>query len=116
MKSSKTVDAYIKSFAPKIQKELRAIRRTIKQTVPKAEEKIAYGIPTFFQKKNLAHFATFKAHYGFFPGSAAIKAFKKELARFETSKGTIRFPHGKRIPHSLIRRIVKFNVKKFGGK
>lgn len=111
MKSFKSIEAYIRSFPPKIQKELKAIRKTIKKVVPKAGEKMAYGIPTIFLKKNLVHFAAFREHFSFFPGSRAVVKFKKALEKYETSKGTIRFPLDKPIPHGLIRKIVKFNVK-----
>lgn len=111
MKAFKSVDAYIRSFPPKIQKELKTIRRTIRRLVPGATEKIAYGIPTFHWKKNLVHYAAFKKHISFFPTSSPLRAFKKELTKYETSRGTIRFPHGKRVPLTLIRKIVKFRVR-----
>jgi uncharacterized protein YdhG (YjbR/CyaY superfamily) len=45
-----------------------------------------------------------------FPTAAVIEAFKDELARFKTSKGTIHFPPGKPLPIALIKRIVKARV------
>jgi hypothetical protein len=35
---------------------------------------------------NLAHFAAFKAHIGFYPASSGITAFQKELTGFKTSR------------------------------
>ncbi len=111
MKAFKDIDGYIASFPPPVRKELKAIRKTIRAAAPGATEKIAYGIPTFHLEKNLVHFAAFKAHISFFPTSSPIKVFKKELSRYETSRGTIRFPLGKRVPLALIRKIVRFRVK-----
>ena len=111
MKSFKNIDEYIRAFPAKIQKELRTIRKSIRKLAPKATEKIAYGVPTFVLHKNLVHFAAFKKHISLFPTSSPIEAFKKELAAYETSRGTIRFPLDKPLPHALIRRIVRFRVK-----
>jgi uncharacterized protein YdhG (YjbR/CyaY superfamily) len=87
-----TIDEYIETFEPKIQKTLREIRSFIKAEVPEAAEKISYGMPTFYLNGNLVHFAAFKDHYGFFPGPSGIDAFEKELAPYRSGKGTLRFP------------------------
>jgi len=42
---------------------------------------------------------------------SAIVKFEKQLAPYETAKGTIRFPIDEPIPEALILRIVKFRVK-----
>jgi uncharacterized protein YdhG (YjbR/CyaY superfamily) len=115
-KGPKTIDEYISLFPKEIQDILNKIRLTIKGMVPKAQETISYGIPTFKLNKNLVHFAAFKNHIGFFPTSSGVLAFKKELASYETSKGTIRFPIDKPIPYDLIKRIVKFRMKENLGK
>lgn len=106
----KNIDEYITGFPPEIQEKLEKIRATIRKAAPKAEEAISYMIPTFKLHGNLVHFASFKNHIGFYPGAAGIEAFKEELADYEISKGTVQFPHGKRIPFSLITKIVKFRV------
>jgi uncharacterized protein YdhG (YjbR/CyaY superfamily) len=40
-----------------------------------------------------------------------MQAFAKDLSRFSVSKATVQFPHGKPLPKSLIRKMVKFRVK-----
>lgn len=105
-----TVDAYIASFPPVVQKRLELIRKTIRKSVPEVQEKISYGIPTFTLDGNLIHYAAYSNHIGIYPGSAAIKAFKKDLAGYRTSKGTIQLPSHAEIPCSLIERIVRFQV------
>jgi uncharacterized protein YdhG (YjbR/CyaY superfamily) len=106
----KSIDEYIAVFPEDIQKTLRGLRATIKTSAPDAEERISYQIPTFFLNGNLVHFAAFQKHIGFYPTSSGIRAFKHELAAFELSKGTVRFPIGKPLPLKLIGRIVKFRV------
>jgi uncharacterized protein YdhG (YjbR/CyaY superfamily) len=106
----KTIDEYIAAFPGDIQKKLEGLRATIKAAAPDAEERISYQIPTFFLNGNLAHFAAYKKHIGFYPTSSGIRAFKHELAAYELSKGTVRFPIGKPLPLKLISKIVKFRV------
>jgi uncharacterized protein YdhG (YjbR/CyaY superfamily) len=93
-----TIDEYIQTFEPKIQKTLNEIRNFIKNEVPKKKKKISYGMPTFFLNGNLIHFAAFKNHYSIFPGSSGIDKFEKELAPYRTGKGTLSFPLDKPIP------------------
>jgi uncharacterized protein YdhG (YjbR/CyaY superfamily) len=45
-----------------------------------------------------------------FPTAAVIEAFKSELKRFSTSKGTIHFPLDQPLPAALVRRMVKARV------
>lgn len=110
MRNFKSVDEYIESAPSPTQKLLQQMRRTIHSAVPEATEAIKYGIPTFVLNGNLVHFGGFENHVSFFPTAAPVEAFKRELSRYETSKGTIRFPLDKPLPLSLIRRIVLFRV------
>jgi len=105
-----SIDEYIAAFPEDIQKTLHKLRATIKAAAPDAEEKISYQIPTFALMGNLVHFAAYKKHIGFYPTSSGIRAFKQELAAYELSKGTVRFPIGKPLPLKLIGKIVKFRV------
>ena len=108
MQNYSSTTEYISSFEPKIQKILKKIRTTIKKSFPKAEEKIAYGMPSIYVGKKRVYFAAAKTHIGLYPGPAIISKFKKELAPYDTSKGTIRFPlDDKEIPYPLITKIVK---------
>jgi uncharacterized protein YdhG (YjbR/CyaY superfamily) len=106
-----TIDEYISSFPKNVQKILREIKRSLREAAPEAEEAISYQIPTFKLNGNLVHFAAFKNHIGFYPGSKAIKIFSKELESYETSKGTVRFPLDKPMPLLLIKKIVRYRVK-----
>jgi uncharacterized protein YdhG (YjbR/CyaY superfamily) len=105
------MDEYIADFPPKIRTLLKQIRKTIRETAPDAEETISYGMPAFRQGRILVYFAAFKNHIGFFPTASGVSAFKKELKRFECTKGTIRLPFDQPLPLPLIRRIVKFRVR-----
>ena len=110
-KIAKNIDEYIADFPADIQARLEKLRTAIHKAAPMAAETISYAIPTFTLDGILVHFAGFKNHIGFYPGSAAIESFKKEVEAFDTSKGTIQFPHDKPIPIGLVSRIVKFRLR-----
>lgn len=110
-KKKSEVDAYIKKFPTKVQSQLKKMRKLLLELVPKAEEVISYGIPTIkLNGTNLVHFAAFKNHIGFYPTSSGVKKFKKELTKYESSKGAIRFPLADPLPAALIKKITKFRI------
>jgi uncharacterized protein YdhG (YjbR/CyaY superfamily) len=111
MENPATIDAYIAQFPGEVQEVLQKIRSLIHETAPEAAEKISYGMPTFYLKGNLVHFAGFKSHIGFYPIPSGIEAFKDELAQYKTGKGSVQFPLDQPIPYDLIRRIVIFRVQ-----
>ena len=108
--AAKNIDEYIAGFPVDVRELLEKLRMTIRKAAPNAEEAIKYQIPTFTLKGNLVHFAAYKKHIGFYPGSAGINKFKKELSTFEGGKGSVQFPLDKAIPFSLVGKIVKFRV------
>ena len=109
--SPKNIDEYIAGFPRDVQQVLKQIRATIKKVAPDAEEAMKYQIPTFVLNENLVHFAAFKNHIGFYPTPSGIAAFKDELSRYESAKGSVQFPIDEPMPLSLIGKIVKFRVK-----
>lgn len=107
---STPITDYILQFPADVQQKLNALREAILEIVPDATEKIAYGIPTFYVKGNLVHFAAYKSHIGFYPGASGIEAFQSELTQYKLSRGTVQFPLDKPLPMELIRRIVKYRL------
>ena len=105
-----SIDLYISGFPESIQTTLEAIRKTIRQAAPEAQEAIKYGIPTFVFHGNLVHFAANKKHIGFYPAPSGIEAFKTELSAYKGAKGSVQFPIDKPIPLLLIAKIVNFRV------
>lgn len=105
-----SVDEYIASYPRDVQAILEKIRGIVRKAAPGAEERIAYGMPTYRMKRNLVHFAAFKGHIGLYPTPSATGAFAEELEPYESGEGSIRFPLDKPIPYDLIRRIVEFRV------
>ena len=105
-----SIDEYIATCPKETQRILKELRATIKAAAPDAEEKISYQMPAFALKGNLVWFAAFKNHIGFYPTPSGIEAFKKELAIYESAKGSVQFPIDQPVPLKLVGRIIKFRV------
>ena len=99
---------YILQYPPEVQEKLNLMRDTILEIIPEAEEKIAYGIPTFYLKGNVVHVAGYKSHIGFYPGADGIETFAGELGAYKLSKGTVQFPLDQPLPLELVRRITTY--------
>ena len=114
---SATIDGYIGSFPEDVQVILKEIRRTIRASVPEAEETISYQIPTFvLNGRHLVHFAGWKKHVALYPMPAVEGALADELAPYREAKSTARFPLNKPVPYGLIARLVGLLVEQRGGK
>ena len=107
-----SIEEYISDFPEETQIKLQLMRKVIQEAAPDATEKISYAIPTFDLKGNLVHFAGYKNHIGFYPGSGGIEAFKDELSIYKSAKGSVQFPLNQPLPEELITRITEFRVIK----
>lgn len=107
-----TVDAYIADFPPQVRKILEQVRATIRATVPEAEEKISYGIPSFtLNGTYLIYFAGYKNHFSIYPVPGGSEAFAKKVAPYKKGKGTLQFSLDKPVPIDLINSVVKMSVR-----
>ncbi len=102
------VDAYIAKFPPATQAKLQALRELILKTVPEAEEVISYGMPAYKVNTILVFFAGYANHIGFYPTGAGIAAFQKEISGYKNSKGAVQFEIDKKLPLTLIKKMVKY--------
>lgn len=104
----RTIDEYLAGLNAEQRAALERVRKIIHAAAPKAEERISYGVPAFRQSGMLVAFGARATHCALYPMSATtVKAFAKELARYDTSKGTIRFQPDRPLPAALVRKIVK---------
>ena len=112
MMKPKNVDAYIAAAPKEVQGKLKELRAIIKSVALKAEERISYGMPYYTYKGRLAYFALAKAHIGLYIPTPVIEDHKHELADYETTKATVRFPPDKKLPVALIKKLIKERMKK----
>ncbi len=109
---AKTTTEYLRRLTPDKRATLEKVRAAIKTAAPKAEECISYGIPAFrLDGRILAYYHAATNHCSFFPGAHPVAKYKDELAGYETSKGTVRFPVGKPLPATLVKKLVKARIE-----
>jgi len=107
----KNVDEYLAGVPKEARATLEKLRQTIKAAAPMASEGISYQMPMYKHHGMVVGFAAFKDHCSIFPGSAVMDAHRAELSRYDTSKGTIRFPANKPLPAALVKKLVRARIK-----
>lgn len=108
---------YISRAPEEVRAKLEQMRAAIKQAAPNAIEYISYGMPVYKYEKPFIGFAAMKSHISLYPMSGSfVAAHKDELVGYKTSKGAIQLPLDKRLPLSLVKKIVKLRIKEIEGK
>ena len=112
MTKPRTIDEYLAGLSPENRAALQKVRRAVHAAAPDAEECISYGMPAFrLNGKLIAGFRAAANHCSFHPMSGdTVATLKGELAGYDTSQGTIRFPARVGLPATLVRRLVKARV------
>ena len=101
------VRAYVASQTPVAGKALRQIRTAIRVAAPGGVDVISYGIPAVrLDGKILVWYAAWKAHESLYPIGPAL-ARTNARDRYQTAKGTIRFPLDQPLPSGLVTRLVR---------
>jgi uncharacterized protein YdhG (YjbR/CyaY superfamily) len=108
-----SVRDYIASKPKESRASLEAVRRAIRKALPNAQEGLAYQMPAYtLNGVGVLYFAGWKSHYSLYPASdALVAAFARDLAPYERTKGTLKFPLSEPVPSRLIERIAKFRAR-----
>ena len=105
-----SIEEYIDAAAPGVQEKLWQMHESIVKAAPGAIQGLKWGMPAYSYKKILVTFAVFKHHIGFYPMPSAVKAFAADLKNYKTAAGSVQFPLERKLPLTLIRKIVRFRV------
>lgn len=106
----RTPEEYLRRLKPVERAALKKLRSAIRAAAPQATECIAYGLPSFrINGKYFVSYAAAARHCAFHLGST-IRKFPKELARFDLSKGSIRFAPARPLAKALVRRLVRARI------
>jgi uncharacterized protein YdhG (YjbR/CyaY superfamily) len=107
--SKKEVDDYLETLKQPQKSTLEILRKTILEVLPKAEQCISYQVPTFkVDGKAIAGFASFKNRFSYFPMSGSVlNKLGKEVAKYQTSKGTLQFGADNPLSKALVKKLIR---------
>ena len=110
------VDRYLAALDEPKRSTLEALRTSILEVVPGAEQCISYAAPAFkVQGKTVAGFAAFKNHLSYLPHSGSVlSALADETAPYEQSKGALRFAIDEPLPQPLVEALVRVRMRQLG--
>jgi uncharacterized protein YdhG (YjbR/CyaY superfamily) len=111
-KTPKNVDEYISAAPIEAREKLEEVRAAIRKVAPTAVESISYRIPYYDYKGRLVWFGLQKRHIGLYLRPPTIEEHKKDLAGYATTKSAVHLPLDKKIPLSLVKKLVKARMKK----
>jgi uncharacterized protein YdhG (YjbR/CyaY superfamily) len=116
--SKKLVDQYLKSVPEPHRSTLKKLRQTILKIEPKAKEVISYGMPAYkIDEGIICGFLASKKHCSYFPFSGSVlKELVKDTAKYDHSKGTLRFEIDKPLPEVLVRKLIRVRKKQLNEK
>lgn len=111
--SKEEIDDYLASLEEPKRSTLSALRRSILDVIPEAEQCISYGLPAFrVQGKVIAGFGAFKNHLSYLPHSGSIfPVLGDELAKYKTSSGALQFPVDATLPKALVKKLVTTRLR-----
>jgi uncharacterized protein YdhG (YjbR/CyaY superfamily) len=110
--SSAEVDEYLSGLEEPKRSTLQALRRTILEVVPEAEEVISYRVPAFrVRGKTVAGFAAFRDHLSYLPFSGSVlEQLGDELQGYEMTKSSLHFPIDRPLPKPLVRQLIEVRL------
>ena len=106
--SAEEVDAYLRAVEEPKRSTLEALRRSILEIVPHAEQVISYRVPAFrVDGKIVAGFAAFKDHLSYLPFSGSVLGqLADELDGYTMTKSSLHFPVDRPLPKVLVRKLI----------
>jgi uncharacterized protein YdhG (YjbR/CyaY superfamily) len=107
--SKKDIDDYLAEIQEPQKSTLNALRKTILDIIPSAEECINYRVPTFrVDGKGIAGFAAYKNHCTYFPMSGSVLGpLSEHVARYKISRGALQFAVDKPLPKTLVKKLIR---------
>lgn len=110
------IDAYLAAVEEPKRNTLEALRQSILEVVPTAEQGMSYGMPAFkVAGKAVAGFAAYKNHLSYMPHSGSvISQLGDDVAGYETSKGALRFAVDTPLPKQLVRKLIAARLDQLG--
>ncbi len=111
--SAKDVDEYLRGVEEPKRSTLEALRRTILEIAPDAEQIISYRVPAFrAHGKTIAGFAAFKDHLSYLPFSGSVlEVLGDELEGYSMTKSALHFPVDQAPPKRLVEKMIALRLE-----
>ncbi len=112
------VDEYLRGVEEPGRSTLQALRRTILEIAPDAEQVISYRVPAFrVRGQTVAGFAAFMNHLSYLPFSGSVLSqLADELDGYAMTKSSLHFPVDRPLPKALVKRLIAVRLAQIGGR
>lgn len=114
--SAEEVDEYLRGVEEPKRTTLQALRATILEIVPDAEEIISYGLPAVrIGGVTVAGFAAFKDHLSYLPFSGSVlPKLRDELEGYKMTKSSLHFAVDQPLPKPLVKKLIEMRLADAG--
>jgi uncharacterized protein YdhG (YjbR/CyaY superfamily) len=114
--SAEEIDEYLSALDEPKRSTLQALRHTILEVVPDAEQVISYRVPAFrVGAKVVAGFAAFKNHLSYLPFSGSVlEQLADELHGYTMTSGALHFPVDRPLSKTLVEKLIAVRLQEIG--
>ena len=107
------VDEYLRGLEEPKRGTLEALRSTILEIVPEAEQVISYRVPAFrVSGKTVAGFAAFRDHLSYLPFSGSVLSqLAGELQGYTMTKSALHFAVDQPLPKTLVEKLIAVRLE-----
>jgi uncharacterized protein YdhG (YjbR/CyaY superfamily) len=111
--SAEEIDDYLRGVEEPKRRTLEALRGTILELVPDAEQGISYGMPAFrLHGTTIAGFAAFKEHLSYLPHSGSVlRQLASDLSGYTMTKGSLHFPVDRPLPKAVVKKLIAARLR-----
>jgi uncharacterized protein YdhG (YjbR/CyaY superfamily) len=104
-------DDYLAAVPEPARTTLEKLRGMIRSAAPETTETISYRLPTFkYQGRPLVALGASKNHCALYLMGYIPPELEADLEKYDTGKGSIRFPADKPLPAALVRKVVNARI------
>jgi uncharacterized protein YdhG (YjbR/CyaY superfamily) len=102
------VDDYVAAQPASVQEILNEVRRRVSSALPDAAETISYDIPVFkLGGQPLIYVGAWKKHIAVYPVPDGDDTLQRDVERYRSGKGTLKFMLAEPFPYELFDRLVE---------
>jgi uncharacterized protein YdhG (YjbR/CyaY superfamily) len=114
--SAQEVDEYLHAVEKPQRDTLEALRRSILEIVPEAEQVISYRVPAFrVGGQIVAGFAAFKNHLSYLPFSGSVlDQLSERLEGYTMTKSALHFSVDRPLPKALVKELIAARLAQIG--